>query len=113
MKVLKELRRSKKMTQDKLSEILGVSRSTISMWEINASEPDSETISRIAGVFKVTTDYLLGRTNDPSPPDAKKDIADEDIKFALFGGSADITDAQFEEVKRYARYIREREAGDK
>lgn len=36
---------------------------------------------------------------------------DEELKFALFGGG-DVTDAQFEEVKRFAQYIRERDAVD-
>ncbi len=37
-------------------------------------------------------------------------VADEGLKFALFGGSKGITDAQFEEVKRFAQYVKEREA---
>ena len=36
-------------------------------------------------------------------------IRDEDIKFALFGGDAEITDEQFEEVKRFAQFVKMRE----
>jgi transcriptional regulator with XRE-family HTH domain len=67
LRVLKDLRQSKKITQDKLSAALGVSRSTISMWEIDASEPDKDMLSRIADYFNVTIDFLLGRSDDPNP----------------------------------------------
>ena len=36
------------------------------MWETGASEPDHETILRLAELFGVSTDYLLGRSNDPT-----------------------------------------------
>lgn len=73
MRILKELRRNKKITQDKLATDLGVSRSTISMWEIDASEPDGEMTRRIANYFDTTTDYLLGRTDDLVPSEQDQD----------------------------------------
>ena len=41
--------------------------------------------------------------------DSSRGVTDEDLKFALFGGG-DVTDAQFEEVKNFARFIKERDA---
>lgn len=58
---LKELRLQNKMSQQKLSSHLGVARSTIAMWESGASQPDHATVIKIADLFNVTTDYLLGR----------------------------------------------------
>lgn len=63
MKILKKLRKERKITQDKLSQAMGVSRSTISMWEINSSEPDNETICRLADYFNVSADYLIGHSD--------------------------------------------------
>lgn len=37
-------------------------------------------------------------------------VTDEDIKFALFGGDGEITDAMYDEVKRFAAFIKQREA---
>lgn len=37
-------------------------------------------------------------------------VTDEDIKFALFGGDGDITDSMYEEVKRFAAFLKQREA---
>ena len=39
------------------------------------------------------------------------EVTDEEINFALFGGDGDITDAMYEEVKRFAAFIKQREAG--
>ena len=66
---LKDLRKEKKMSQQKLADLLGVSRSTVAMWETSSNEPDNETLSRIADLFRVTVDYLLGRSDDLSPAD--------------------------------------------
>lgn len=61
MQVLKDLRKENKMSQQKLADIMHVSRSTIAMWETDASEPDIDNLKILARVFGVTIDYLLGR----------------------------------------------------
>lgn len=58
---LKELRQDKNITQGKLAEKLGLSRSTIAMYETGGSEPDLETLKNIASFFDVSVDYLMGR----------------------------------------------------
>ena len=59
----KELRLKAGLTQDQLSENLGISRSTIGMYESGSREPDYKTLGAIADFFNVDTDYLLGRTS--------------------------------------------------
>ena len=59
---LKELRKQWKITQQKLSGILGVSRSTIAMWETGDNEPDHAMLVRIAEFFQVSVDDLLEHT---------------------------------------------------
>lgn len=59
---LKQLRKSHKINQVKLAEILGTSQATITFWETGKRVPDVEMLCKIADYFGVTTDYLLGRT---------------------------------------------------
>lgn len=59
---LKELRNKKGMTQADLSALLSVSPSTVGMWEQGRREPDYEYLTRIADIFEVSADYLLGRS---------------------------------------------------
>lgn len=56
--VFSELRKSRGMTQEELAKALGVSRSTIGMYEQGKREPDFETEEKIADYFNVTLDFL-------------------------------------------------------
>ncbi|RKJ41156.1 XRE family transcriptional regulator [Acutalibacter sp. 1XD8-33] len=64
---LKPLRQSMNLAQEQLACLLGVDRSTISSYESNMRQPSLDTLWRIADVFGVSTDYLLGRTNHHLP----------------------------------------------
>lgn len=57
---IKELRESKKMTQDDLGRVLNVNRSTIAMWETGQSYPRAEKLIALSHVLDCTTDELLG-----------------------------------------------------
>lgn len=61
--VFKQLRLSSGLTQQEVADKLGISRSTIGMYETGAREPDYATLETIADFFNVDIDYLLGRTN--------------------------------------------------
>ena len=63
---LKRLRQSMHLSQEQVARLLGVDRSTISSYDSNVRQPSLDTLSRIADVFGVSTDYLLGRTSDLS-----------------------------------------------
>ncbi len=61
---LKYLRNSRQFTQKELANILGLSANCICEWEKNRSEPSITTIKKIADLFDVSTDYLLGLEDD-------------------------------------------------
>ncbi|MDO9492848.1 helix-turn-helix domain-containing protein [Acetobacterium sp.] len=63
---LKELRKNLDITQEEVATELGVTRGAYSHFENNRNEPDSETLRKLADYFLVSTDYLLGRTDDPN-----------------------------------------------
>ena len=59
---LKELRKSKKLTQVQVSEMIDVQLGTYSRWENGSLEPSLEAVVKLAKLFDTTTDYLLGKT---------------------------------------------------
>ena len=59
---LKELRKSKKLTQVQVSEMIDVQQGTYSRWENGTLEPNLEAVVKLAKLFDTTTDYLLGKT---------------------------------------------------
>lgn len=77
-KRLKKLRAEKGITQKELAAIIKVPRDTVANWEVSRGTPNIETISDIASYFDVSTDYLLGRTNDPSPIDSHQHVNDDE-----------------------------------
>ena len=67
----------------------------------------------IAEVFGITPEEILTGEKETAPRTPGRSISDEDIKFALFGGDGEITDAMFDEVKQFAAFIKKREAEKK
>ena len=61
---VKELRSERKLSQDKMAQILHMSRSTYAGWEAEGKEPDFETVCELAKYFNVTCDYLLGYSDE-------------------------------------------------
>ncbi|AFA49861.1 helix-turn-helix domain-containing protein [Acetobacterium woodii] len=76
---LKYLRNQKNLNQTELANALCLGgKTTISSYENGYSSPDNETLSKIADYFHVSTDYLLGRTDNPLPVrDVDQDLHDE------------------------------------
>lgn len=64
---LKELREGKKLTQSQLGEQIGAKKSAISLWESGKRQPDKDTLIRLAALFGVSVDYLLGRDEQETP----------------------------------------------
>lgn len=61
------LRKSKDLTQTELAEKIGLSRSALSLYELEKREPDIDTVKKIATYFGVSIDYLLGNIDHPTP----------------------------------------------
>ena len=62
---IKELREEMQLTQTELAKRIGNSQRNVSNWETGASEPDIQTIVRLADVFGVSIDELFGRNAVP------------------------------------------------
>ena len=56
---IKAARLEKKLTQEQVAEILGVSRQTISNWENEKSYPDIISVIKMSDCYEVSLDYLL------------------------------------------------------
>ena len=105
---IKEIRKKRGLTQVQLAKKAGISQSALSDIEsqVSSKRPSATTIQLLASALGCTVAELMGETVENRLP------TDDEIKFALFGGDSDITDEQFEEVKRYALYLKERGRND-
>lgn len=103
---LKELRKKKNITQERLAEIIGIERSSIGKYEGKQNIiPSVEVLNAIADFFDISTDYLLGRTNSPNPEPAVQLI--EGLKYAFFDDYQELDDEDRAELNRMAERMLE------
>lgn len=86
---IKELAKRRGLSINLLEEKLGYSKNTI--YNLKNSKPSTERISEIADYFGVSTDYLLGRTDNPAiagekAPEHEIELDDLDGRIMLFDG---------------------------
>lgn len=106
---LKELAAKYGRSLSALSREMGQNNAYASQASAGSQKLTMVQVEFIAKWVGTTSAYLLGETDDPSPADAPADPLDG-LRFALFGEPAkDVTEAQLDDVKRYAAYIRERD----
>lgn len=63
---LRELRKQKKLSQTALAMALNMSQNNISRYETGERQADYATLIALADFFKVSIDYLLERTDNPT-----------------------------------------------
>lgn len=91
---LVELRRQRGLSQEELSDQLGVSRQAVSKWERAESSPDTDNLIALARLYGISLDELLLHT--PNSGYAYAQANEEDEVF----GTADVFDAAMEEQQQ-------------
>lgn len=113
---LKELRLAHGYKSQKdLADVLFVNQTAVSQWERGVTMPSGPMLIKLSNMFGVSTDYLLGRTDQmgKTTPEAGNAISEDDLKVAYFRG-ADPTltqedmDALWEDAKNFRDFIVER-----
>ncbi|TBV87128.1 MULTISPECIES: helix-turn-helix domain-containing protein [unclassified Lysinibacillus] len=75
---LKYLRKSNNKTQQDIADILGITRPAYTAYEQGKRNPDYEILEKIADYYNVSTDYLLGRTENKEALHKQAGISDDD-----------------------------------
>lgn len=76
---LRDLRLEKGLLQKDIAKLLGVDRTTYAKYETEASEPNRDTLIKLAKIFEVSTDYLLEVTDIRGTPPTAVDEGRLDI----------------------------------
>jgi transcriptional regulator with XRE-family HTH domain len=64
---IKQLRESRGWTLQELGNKCGVSKGQAQRYEVGDSEPPADKLRLLAEIFNVTTDYLIGLVDNPTP----------------------------------------------
>jgi transcriptional regulator with XRE-family HTH domain len=116
---LVQLRKSKGLTQEELGLKVNSTKGTISNYENGHSSPPGEALVLIANILNTTTDYLLGRTNNPHS-DIKLEEQAEFEAFInnpeygiFFKDYLNAPEERREEMRKIWTILREKENGRK
>ena len=90
--LLKKLRKERSMTQAALAEKLGLDKSSVAKYESADVTPSSDILMKLADIFGVSVDYLLGRVDSPR----------EEVPVALYApkGYDKLTPEEREQIER-------------
>ncbi|MBO8128970.1 MAG: helix-turn-helix transcriptional regulator [Peptococcaceae bacterium] len=107
---LRLLRTKKGLSQRELAKLIKIAPSTLAMYEVGKREPDYNTLEKIADFYGVTTDYLLGRTDNPKgnvdeyDPKLKKALEDPAITDLLMK-VPDLTEEEKQSLAEHWAYV--------
>lgn len=82
---LKIARERKKLKQTQVKEKTGINNKTLSGWENGLSEPDSDSLRILANLYEVSTDWLLGLTDNPKPFNPETLTKDDFVYLPVLG----------------------------
>lgn len=109
---LRDLRTQKGLSQIELAKKLGLSNSTISMYERGEREPDFETLDLIGDFFNVDVNYLLGKEAgstyylDPQAAEMAKEVFEREEMRVLFDTVKDVSKEDIETVIKMIRGLK-------
>lgn len=102
-----ELIDSRGITRNRLLTDIGLNKNSFVAWENRGTVPSGNTLTKIADYFHVSTDYLLGRTDDPRPVGEEKEptpAAEGGPDPELWKLIQQIPESRLPEVERYLRF---------
>ena len=81
---LKSLRKDKKMTQQQLADVIGVSKTSVIYWERDENIPKHESLVQLAKALNITPEYLLYGASNVSTWDAGTPLEDDEVEIKFF-----------------------------
>lgn len=110
---LKILREEKNMTLDELAKALQTTKSTLSRYENSLREPKVDFLSEASTFFGVTTDYLLGKTDERHPIANESDISiykkfASEIADVIEREGLEYTEDLLEDILNFTEYLIEK-----
>lgn len=107
---LKKARLNNGLSQAQLAELLGVAKSTYSMYESGKREPNIQTIRKIADILGVSVDELLGMDEicDYAMKVMAKTVEPQTIA-AHFDGD-EYTEEELEQIRQFAEFVKDRKS---
>lgn len=99
MENLKFLRKKKKLSQQKLADILHISQQSVYKYENDITSPDIETLTNMSNFFETSIDYLVGNSTIPNKIEHIERCDLNDDELLLVEGYRHLTTKQRDIIK--------------
>lgn len=100
---LSECRIQSELSQTDVAQILNITRQAYNHYETGQRQPPQEVLVKLADLFKVSLDYLLGREDNPTQ---STDQQLEGIDFALYGEIKDLTEEEKQDILNFVKFTK-------
>ena len=101
---LKGLREERQLSQRAVADKLGVTQQAVAKWEAGKAEPDIATINKLADLFGVSVNLLLGRTDPPVPAKANDRL--DIVEPYIAEGLKQLSPEAKKEVLEFIEYVK-------
>lgn len=105
---LRALRQEQNISMKQLGDIVGVAESTISLYETEKRKVDTDMLIKFANYFNVSTDYLLGVSDERNSSLDSDNIGYDDFTYAMHNESRNLTDEDKEMLLGMAKMLKNR-----
>jgi transcriptional regulator with XRE-family HTH domain len=97
---LRDEREKRRWSQIEVAKKIGITNAVLSNYERGSRDPDTDTLKKLADLYDVSADYLLGRTNE------QNNYIEEKGEMYFFDKD-NVTPEEIEEAKRYIEVRRQ------
>lgn len=106
MNRLRELRKEKKLSLVELADAVHINKSSIARFETGEVEMKADTLKLFSDYFHVSTDYLLGKTNDRNSIES---TPTSDIDIAFYNQHGIVNEDQKKEIESFIEFVKAKE----
>lgn len=105
---LRALRQEQNISMKQLGDIFGMAESTISLYENEKRKIDTDMLIKFANYFNVSTDYLLGITDERNSSSDNDDIGFDDFTYAMHNETKELTEDDKQMLLGMAKMLKKR-----
>jgi len=102
---LREIRKQKKIRPHDIAYTLGITIASYYRYEKEEQRLSADMLAKLAQLFGVSTDYILGLVDDTNEEEEKPIDLKEVLNKELTWGSISLTEEEAEEIKKYAEFV--------
>lgn len=102
---LRLLRKANRLTMEEVGRRLGIAKSSYAGYESETRMPPLDKVQKLASMYDVSVDYIIGITDDPDPNIDRKDMKDILGKQGLHWNGRPLSDEELEPIRQLLEMV--------